>query len=361
MRSHFWLLLFFAGNFFPADASEKKLIEFGWDEPDTAFMRKHIAEMEKTPFDGCIFHANYIKPDGSAGMFLWECWGTNTFTEAQFKSALEDLRATPFKKFKQNFLRFNVAPGNVDWFDDFSSILQNAQLTAKIARDGKCAGILFDIEQYNSPLFRYHAQRDAKTKSWELYATKTRQRGREVMEAFQKGFPGGKIFLTFGYSLPWANSESGKKSLAEVDYGLLAPFLDGMVEAAKEKKSIIDGCELAYSFKDTGLFKHWHKVMRDELLPIVAEPKKYHDAMSLGFGIWMDYDWRKLGWETNDLKKNFYTPEAFEASVREGLKVADEFVWIYTETPKWWTGKGTEKLPQAYVEALQRARTKVAK
>src|SRR3954451_1301335 len=29
----------------------KKVIEFGWDEPDTAFLRKHIARMERTPFD----------------------------------------------------------------------------------------------------------------------------------------------------------------------------------------------------------------------------------------------------------------------------------------------------------------------
>lgn len=27
-------------------AVAKKLIEFGWDEPDTAFMRKHIAQMD---------------------------------------------------------------------------------------------------------------------------------------------------------------------------------------------------------------------------------------------------------------------------------------------------------------------------
>ena len=32
--------------------TRKSLIEFGWDEPDTAFMRAHITEMEKLPFDG---------------------------------------------------------------------------------------------------------------------------------------------------------------------------------------------------------------------------------------------------------------------------------------------------------------------
>ena len=32
----------------------KKLIEFGWDEPDTAFMRKHAAQMDATPFDATV-------------------------------------------------------------------------------------------------------------------------------------------------------------------------------------------------------------------------------------------------------------------------------------------------------------------
>src|SRR3954470_540542 len=42
----------------------KRLIEFGWDEPDTAFLRRHLAEMRATPFDGCVFHTKYLKGDG---------------------------------------------------------------------------------------------------------------------------------------------------------------------------------------------------------------------------------------------------------------------------------------------------------
>ena len=63
-------------------APAKKLIEFGWDEPDSAFLRQHIAEMERMPFDGCVFHVNYLKPDGNRGKFTWECWGRRAFTEA---------------------------------------------------------------------------------------------------------------------------------------------------------------------------------------------------------------------------------------------------------------------------------------
>jgi hypothetical protein len=268
----------------------KKLIEFGWDEPDTAFLRRHIVEMEQMPFDGCVFHVNYFQPDGTNGNFTWECWGKRAFTHAELQLAFDDLKATAHRRFTHNFLRFNVTPGNVDWFDDFSPILQNARLAARLAREGKCAGILFDIEHYSAKPFKYGAQRAAGEKSWEVYAAQARRRGRELMEAFEQEFPGVIIFLTYGYSLPWAQSDSGKKALAEGEYGLLAPFLDGMVAAATRPRQIIDGCELSYSFKDTAKFSHQYKVMKEDLLPIVADRKKYQEIASLGFGLWLDFD-----------------------------------------------------------------------
>jgi len=51
----FWPAILFLITPAGAKAAEKKLIEFGWDEPDMAFMREHAAEMECSPFDGCVF------------------------------------------------------------------------------------------------------------------------------------------------------------------------------------------------------------------------------------------------------------------------------------------------------------------
>src|SRR3954468_976740 len=81
--------------------SQKKLIEFGWDEPDAAFLRKHIAEMEKMPFDGTVFH---LTSD-----FLWGNWSQRKFTEKDLAGSIEDLKNTPVKTFTHNFLRFNVS------------------------------------------------------------------------------------------------------------------------------------------------------------------------------------------------------------------------------------------------------------
>jgi hypothetical protein len=40
----------------PQPHQSKKLIEWGWDEPDTKFMRANITEMGPFPFDGLAFH-----------------------------------------------------------------------------------------------------------------------------------------------------------------------------------------------------------------------------------------------------------------------------------------------------------------
>src|SRR6266496_6603462 len=99
----------------PATLSGKKLIEFGWDEPGTAFLRAHIREMQRTPFDGCVFHVDYQKPDGTKGSFTWQSWGSQEFNEGDLRDAFADLRAVHFGQLKHNFLRFNTTPAKIDW------------------------------------------------------------------------------------------------------------------------------------------------------------------------------------------------------------------------------------------------------
>ena len=77
-----------------AERKAKKLIEFGWDEPSTSFMREHITKMERAPFDGVVFNAEARKAKGAKRRFTWEAWGTNRFEEVELQQAIEDLRAT---------------------------------------------------------------------------------------------------------------------------------------------------------------------------------------------------------------------------------------------------------------------------
>jgi hypothetical protein len=177
------------------------------------------------------------------------------------------------------------------------------------------------------------------------------------MEALQDGFPGLTVLLTFGYSLSWMESEAGKKPLAECGYGLLAPILDGMVEAARGRTRIVDGHELSYGYRDPALFATARRTIKDGLLPMVADRAAYRRTVTAGFGLRLDYDWRHNGWRADRPESNYFTAAGFERAVRAALAASDEYVWIYSETPRWWTASGGPKdLPAEYAAALRRAR-----
>ncbi len=64
-----------------------------------------------------------------------------------------------------------------------------------MAKQGGVQGILFDPEEYEAPLWDYHRQRDASTKSFEKYAAQVRRRGIEVMNAFRSEYPNITLFI----------------------------------------------------------------------------------------------------------------------------------------------------------------------
>jgi hypothetical protein len=339
----------------PSDRPRKKLLQWGWDEPDTASLLQRLPEMERSPFDGCVFGVHH-GPPGAPGSFSWQFWGRRRFTCADLSGAFSDLRALRPRRFRELFLRVNVTPGNVGWFQDFSAILANARLAAELARAGRTRGILLDVEQYQGQLFAFRAQPLASAYGWEAYAGQARRRGREIMTAFQEGYPGLTVFLTFGHSLPWVMSERGTKPLAETPYGLLAPFIDGLLDTARGRTVVVDGYELSYGCQEPARFAEARRLVRQDVLPIVGAPETYRLRLRLAFGLWLDYDWRRLGWCATDPDRNYFTPAAIERALAAALRESDEYVWLYGETPRWWGTQGAEaNVPAAYVETIRRA------
>jgi hypothetical protein len=341
----------------PTEIHAKKLVEFGWDEPDTSFLRRHHARLAQSPFDGCVFHVMARSPKGASDNFTWLAWGRRRFTRAEIEPALADLRALGGSKFRHHFLRFNVTPADLDWFDDHGAILENARLAAEMARAGGCAGILLDTEQYQGKIFDLGAQRERSRHSWEEYRARAQKCGREVMEAFQAAFPGLTVMVTFGHTLLWKQSDGGKKPLADCRYGLLVPFLDGMIEAARGRTKLVDGYEMSYGYRDPREFVAAHDAIANRAATLAREPSQYRRVVSAGFGLWLDLDWRKRGWKTDRLEDNYFSPEGLETSLRAAIEQSDEYVWIYTEKPRWWSEGGVAvDLPGEYVETVKRVR-----
>ena len=324
----------------------RKVIEWGWDEPGPAFIREHAASMDVAGFDGTIFHA-----DTPAGNFTWECWGAKRFTYEDFAGSVADLQAAHavLKRLTDNFLRFNVCPGNVDWFDDdaFAVVTNNAAVAAKVAATGGCKGLMFDIEVYNEPLFSYddlpHGGR-----SFAEYEAKVTQRGAELMRAFNRDFPDLTLLLTYGYGI---TGVGGDRTSAR--YGLLKNLFDGMFAAASPGTVIVDAFEGAYSFRAHSQFVTARKAVLDDMRAYVADPAAYDRHIQVAFGIWMDNRYGAKGWHTEDFEQNFFLPDEFEYSVFCGLTTTDTYVWVYTEHLLWWTD---ERVPAVYRQALQNVR-----
>jgi hypothetical protein len=324
---------------------QPKLVEWGWDEPDPAFMRRHVAEMAKTPFDGCVFHVDGL---------TWQMWGRRALDPASFEGAVADLRAARPLRFTERFLRVNVTPGDLDWFEDFAPVLGNARLAARIARRGHVRGLLLDVEQYQGAVFDYRRQRHAASQSFESYAIRARVRGRELMQAFQEGYPGLTLFSTFGPSLPFVQTKHGETPLADASYGLLAPFFDGLLDGARGSTRIVDGYELSYGFTYAPHFDEARALVKQDVLAIVGNREAYRRRVDLAFGLWMDYDWRHLGWHPEAPEANYFSPERWAASVERAREMTDEYVWVYTESPRWWGPEAASRpVPAAYRAGLE--------
>jgi hypothetical protein len=343
------LLLAMASSAQSADnpAQDKKLIEWGWDEPDTKFMRANVAQMEQFSFDGLVFHVSGSK----GGNFAWEVWGGRKFTLVEFEQAIDDLKATEFRRFTDRFVRVNVTPGKVNWFDDqaWSTVLDNFSVAAQIAKQGRCKGFMFDVEQYDGQLFDYRQQKEKK--DFAAYQRQVRQRGKEWMAAVNKDFPAITILVPFGYSI--AQPRGRAKDRSQASYGLLADFLDGMLDACSKTTTIVDAWESSYPYKEQKQFERAYQKIKKDALQWTQAPATYRTQVRAGFGIWMDNNWRQNGWNTADFSKNHFSPAEFESAVRSALRTSDQYVWIYSEQPRWWT---KEKLPKAYVDALASAR-----
>lgn len=329
----------------------KKLIEWGWDEPDTKFMRQNVEKMEQFPFDGLVFHVT----SGKGENLSWEVWGGRKFTPDDFKQAVEDLNATKFNRLTDRFLRVNVTPAKTDWFDDdaWASVASNFGVAAQVAKAGGCKGFMFDTEQYEGvTVFDYRQLKNKDKKTFAEFQDKVRQRGREWVKAVNERYPDITILLTFGYDTSlWRAAKPKDRSTAA--YGLLADFLDGVLDASSKETVIVDAYEFAYPYKERKQFEAAHDTITKKALDWTTAPEKYKAHVRAGFGLWMDH--KRKGWDVADFSKNYFSPAEFESAIRSALEVSDGYVWIYSERPKWWTN---EMLPKEYVEALAKARAR---
>lgn len=365
---HFALTLFlaivlaaplFAANPPFATIPGKKLIEYGWDVPTPAQMRDQLAAMEKRPFDGLIFRL-------SAGH---NAFVTKALDPAKFSEDETILRNLPFGRFKDNFvLVWGSPPADFDWFNDsqWSAIEANATLLVSIAQAGHVRGICFDPEPYDFSLWHYAKQPRTNDHTFAEYRVKVRQRGAQLMRAFEKPMPGATILTFFHLSLydRFATVPEAERAprLARESWGLMPDFFVGMLESASPKARFIDGNENAYYYTSREQYFRGYHAIRERARGLVPPElrEKYEGQVRAGQALYVDQNFALRQPNTEKYLSYRMTPEDrakwFEHNTYWALYTTDEYVWCYSERMNWWK----DQVPPGLESAIVSARQKIA-
>ena len=349
-------------------------------EPDQDFLQRHIASMDSKPFDGVVIQAVVPGVHESARLFTWSTL-KHQYTPQEFRPVVEVLRRVPFRRFRDNFLRINVNPidQTFDMFDEdrWEVLASNFSLAAAAARETGLRGLMVDPEAYaevqpgsETPRFNVFDFRLRRTtREFAAYQQMALHRGRQVGQAVVTAYPGITLMLAFGPSATCL----GRGPLAERTYSLLGAFVDGLLAGTVGQATVIEGFELAYSYRSCDRFQKAYAALRGPCRELSLDPARYTQWLEIGFGLWLDYDslttcqdpdvaGRPCRWFDPALYKpedrHLVDADQFGKAVAAARAVSDGYVWIYTTQPKWWSEAHPfgENVPDAYVRALEEAR-----
>jgi hypothetical protein len=336
--------------------ARKKLIEYGWDVPIPSFVRAHIRDMEQRPFDGII-----MRLPNMGNVFTVAAWD-----DAQYASALDDLRNIKWDKFTDNFV-IMWAASTMDWFSDgdWATVAGNVGLVAAAAQAGRCRGVCFDPEPYGGNPWTYTEAKHHGDKSFADYEVQVRLRGAQFMRAITDKMPNAVVHTFFLLSLfpEIANEPDPEKRADELSrhpYALLPAFVNGMLDAAGPV-TITDGNESSYYYTDACSYYRAYHQIRQSALSLVAPESVwvYQTQVQVSQALYVDqvFNMRR----DTKLLSSALSPEErdrwFEQNCYYALATADEFVWCYSEQMNWWENRN---IPPGLPEAIASARRKIA-
>jgi hypothetical protein len=336
--------------------ANKKLIEFGWDKPLPASVT--TAKLEASPFDGVIFKS-------SAGDWTFL---PKALPVKEFDADIAAFKAIKSKKLENSFYEIQSNAGqDWDWFNDamWKSTEANLAQIARVAKQSGLRGVMFDAETYAFNIWQYSVQAKAKTVSFAQYEAKLRERGAQTMRALEREYPG----ITF-LTLWWLNNTgvdfaAASKTndpyatlhaqLESSGSGLWVAFLEGMLEAASDRVTFVDGNEESYYYLRTQDFDEARVYAKTDLVLQIRPDlrTKHNKQVQFGNAVYLDgvmnlhKSARFFGYY---LKNDADRLNMVSRNVYHGLRASEEFVWVYNENMNWWTGQ----VPAGLDAALRR-------
>lgn len=347
-------------------ARDKKLVGFPWATPSPAYLRDHMADLERAApyFDGIVFKL----PDTNPGD--WPPWlpafDCRPWTERDVPLAI--LGQIRWNKFRHNFISMGPGPSYdeavVSWFDDaaWETVQANLRLLSRAVKASGARGIFFDVENYSGLWHYWHkASLDENPArkiclypgfTFAQVEEKVRQRGRQFITALQSEKPDLVLLATALLSSSGDSPEKVETSF----FPLLRAFTVGMLEAAGPQVIFVDGTEGTYWANGSDAFLWWHKAVREGGLNILPENLRQRWTRQSTSGMAVYYDGVANGLYTDKLPVDrAYRLRWLEHNVYHALLTNDEWTWMFFEKANPWTGEG---VPADAIAAIERGKAK---
>lgn len=286
------------------------------------YVRDHFAHIESLPFDGMSFttESGTALMDGSLR------------TYEQISSEFAAIDGLKFTRMKLNFAHVNV-DRPADFFGDWSAVIENFRMLARVLKEKRIAGIFFDNEEYNRLLFNYPDDCDDLSKTIEQYQDQARLRGRQIGQAISAEFPEIMFVALHGPYSSFSGTPDevrGGQTSSDADE-MRGPFSAGIIEGLDTRARFVDGGEvyvyrtteefqLSYDYRKQGLARD------EENCPYISKYLRPVWAAKVGIS---------FGLYNGEFGGQGMTPSIMRTTLERALRRCDNFVWLYTEDQNW--------------------------
>ncbi len=344
----------------------KKLINLGWSMPSAESFNTNVKVINETPFDGVAIRI-MGKDDEGKDVASWAAGLNRPWKKEWFQASIDLLKSSKSPKLAESFvsLSMSVAPQDFsDAFDDaaWKNIIEHYRIAAWVAKQAGLRGIMLDPEAYASTIVKF-SSRTQKDKTYDEYAAKVRQRGREMMEAMAAEYPDMVLlvlFLNSGSAMGEFGGD-GRLSLesSKSSYGLVPALLNGWLDAVPPQMIIVDGMEHSYPHSTEIAFLRRINAARNGALTYVAKENyaKFRGQVQAGLAVYLD----AFITDRTDVHSDVYIDpplqdvtiaERLRQTTMDALDAVDEYVWVYDENYRFWPTPNKRVQPYYWDEII---------
>lgn len=339
----------------------KKLINLGWAMPSAEEFNANVKAINDSPFDGVAIRIG-AKDDAGKQVPTWAISLNIPWKKEWFQSSIDLLKSSKSPKLAESFssLSMSVAPQDFsDAFDDeaWKNIIEHYRIAAWVAKQSGLRGIMLDPEAYASTIVKF-AARTNKDKTFDEYAAKVRQRGREMMEAMASEYPDMVLlvlFLNSGSALGEFGGD-GRLTLesSKSSYALVPALVNGWLDVIPPQMTIVDGMEHSYPHSTEIAYLRRVNAARNGAITYVDKVNraKFRSQVQAGLAVYLD----AFVVDRTDVHSDVYIDpplaegeslaDRLRQATMEALDAVDEYVWVYDENYRFWPT--TNKRVQPY-------------